>query len=179
MGQVRDIMFDSVYIKSKSRIVNNKCIHNSESVNWRADWSKFCNRSYAQVVKQNTQPKLQSQKCTKVISHPREISQAKNTLPRRKITYQRKRQYQVQGNQPRASPNTKIIRPKTAKAGVKEFFQLPVTNKFSVLSNNLQATNETKSTLNVNAPEYVPIASKQVKQKGQRTGKTYARKEHS
>ena len=63
MGQVRDIMFDSVYIKSKSRIVNNKCIHNSESVNWRADWSKFCNRSYAQVVKQNTQPRLQSQKC--------------------------------------------------------------------------------------------------------------------
>ena len=61
MGQVKDLMYSKVCVKSKNRIVYNKCIHNVESVNWRADWSKFCNRSYAQVVKQNTQPRLEPQ----------------------------------------------------------------------------------------------------------------------
>ena len=62
-----------------------------------------------------------------------------------------------------------------AKARERDSFQLPITNKFCVLSNNLQANNEIETSFNVNAPEYVPIASRQVKQKGQRTGEIYVR----
>ena len=105
------------------------------------------NRSYAQVVKQNTQPKLQSQKCTKVMSHPVEISQAKNVLSRWKTTHRRKGQSQLLGEQPCDSSKTKIVRPKMATARKKESFQLPLKNKFSLLSQNLQAINDTETML--------------------------------
>ena len=166
MGQVKGIMYSRACTKSKSRIVNNKCMHNSESVSWRADWSKFCNRSYAQVLKENTQPRLQSQKCTKVMSHPTEISQARNVPYRSNTTHERKGQSQGSCDQPCASSKTKIMRPKVANAREKGSFQLLIKNKFSLLSQNLQAINDTDTGFNGNAPEYFPIANRQVKQKG-------------
>ena len=44
MGQVKGLMYRKVCKKSRSRTVYNKCIHNAQCVNWRAEWSKFCNR---------------------------------------------------------------------------------------------------------------------------------------
>ena len=62
-----------------------------------------------------------------------------------------------------------------ATARKKESFQLPLKNKFSLLSQNLQAINDTETSFNVNAPEYVPMANRQVKQKGQITGQMYTK----
>ena len=148
-------------------------MHNIESVNWRADWSKFCNRSYAQVVKQNTQPRLEPQKYTKVMSHHTEVSQAKSVFSRHKTNPNQNRQPQGWCDQPCAASEAKIGKPKTTNTKEKDLFQLLVKKKFSLLSQQLQSIIDTETSLNVNAPEYVPIANRQVKEKGQTPGQMY------
>ena len=118
------------------------------------------------MVKQNTQPRLEPQKCVKVMSHPTEVSHAKTVVSRCKTTHKGINQPQSLSDQPRASLETKIVKPKTASTRERDLFQLPVKNRFSLLSQELQAINNTAAGLNVNAPEYVPIVNRQVKTKG-------------
>ena len=47
---------DVVY--TKTRVISNYNVHNGCSNNWRADWSKFVGRSYAEVVSSNPSPRL-------------------------------------------------------------------------------------------------------------------------
>ena len=141
-------------------------MYNVESVNWRADWSKFCNRSYAQVVRQNNQPRLKLQKCTKIMSYPRGISQAKNVISNHRTTHEKEGQSQGVSQKTLALSKTKVVRPETANARERDFFQLPTQNRFSFLNQDLQMVNDTDTSFNPNAPEYVPIANRQLKPKG-------------
>ena len=71
-----------------------------------------------------------------------------------------------------ASLDIKIGKPKTARTRERDLFQLPVKNRFSLLSQELQVINNAEAGLNINAPEYVPIANRQVKQEGQVSDKS-------
>ena len=148
-------------------------MHNVESVNWRADWSKFCNRSYAQVVRQNNQPRLKLQKRTKIMSYPRDISQAKNVIDIHRTTHEKEGQSQSVSQKSRALSKTKLVRPQTTNARDRDLFQLPTQSRFSVLNQDLQVVNDTETSFNPSAPEYVPIANRQPQQKGNTSDQMY------
>ena len=172
MGQGKGAMYSKVCKKSKSRTVYSKCMHNVESVNWRADWSKFCNRSYADVVKQNNRPRLKVQKGTKIMSYPRDIRQVKNVVSDYRATHEEGQSKNVFRNT-RTISKTKAVKPETANARDRDYFQLPTKNRFNLLNQDLQSVNDTETTFNPNAPEYVPIANRQVKQQGNKTHQMY------
>ena len=57
------------------------------------------------------------------------------------------------------------MRPETTNARERDFFKLLTQNRFSVLNQDLQTANNTETSFNHSAPEYVPIANRQLKQK--------------
>ena len=82
MGHVTVKMYKKVGQDSKIRTVYYKCIKNGDSVNWRADWARSYNMSYAQVVKQNSHPRSRTLKCL-VTSEPTKVRHDKNNALRR------------------------------------------------------------------------------------------------
>ena len=168
MGQGKCVMDSKVFKKSKSRTVYNKCLQNGESVNWRADWSKFCNRSYAKVVKQNNHPRRKVQKCTKIMAHSRDIRHVKNAASNYRAPHENGQSKNVFQKTP-ALYKTKIVRSEMANVRGRDFFQLPTKNRFDLLNQVPQPDNDTRTIFNPNAPEYVPIANRQEKQKGNTT----------
>ena len=174
IGQIIEKMYDKACIKSKTRTVHNKCINNGESVNWRADWSRFCNGSYAQVVKQNSQPTIEHHKCQMVIAQ-----QAKNAVSRCKNIPRVSIEAQRSPKKPLALSKSKVLKPKTANRREAPPFQLTVKNRFSLLGQELHSAVGTKTGLNINASEYVPIANRKYREMGQTSNQNYVNSSNS
>ena len=114
------------------RVINNTSKDSVGSMNWKSDWAKFKNKSYAAVVKQNTSKKLGDENQSVKVHNISHVSE--------KHSQNYKTQWSNVPND-RASvakglkPLPKINYVKNQSQNVSEVDVLPTHNRFQVLNN--------------------------------------------